>query len=232
MVFEVGKVFYQTGAADQQPEEEEMLAVLWAGRRRGGSWMAAAETCDFYDMKGVAEALLENLGVPGAVFTALADEECRYTIPGASARISHGERTLGILGELHPEVRGAYDLKQHTYILDLDVQPLETVRQADIAYRPVPRFPATDRDITLIIDAAVEAMSVVAAATSVDEPLLEHVDLFDVYTGDPIPNGKKSISVRMTYRSLETTLEDENVNRLHRRISEQLIAQFKAALPA
>jgi len=232
MLFEVGKVFYQSGTIDNQPEEEEMLAVLWSGRRRRASWQSAAEACDFYDIKGVAESLLAGLGIRNAVFSALADNSCRYTVPGASARIEAQGQVLGIVGEVHPDVRSAYGVKQRAFILEMDIRRLDAVRQTAVAYKPVTRFPAADRDITLIIESAVEAMGVVVAAEAMDEPLLERVDLFDVYTGDPIPAGKKSVSIRMTYRSADTTLEDENVNRMHQQISDRLIAQFKATLPA
>ena len=95
----------------------------------------------------------------------------------------------------------------------------------------IPKFPATSRDATIIIDRAIEAGNILDYVRSMDETLVEAITLFDIFTGDPITRGKKSVSFRITYRSLTETLEDEVINRLHKEITFKVIDQFNAGLP-
>ena len=103
---------------------------------------------------------------------------------------------------------------------------------AEIEAAPLPRYPATTRDMTLIMDDTIEALGVAHAVGKLDEPLVESIYIFDVFTGPPISDGQKSVSVRITYRSDEATLIDQDVNQLHKRITDSLIKKFKATLPA
>ena len=97
---------------------------------------------------------------------------------------------------------------------------------------PIPRYPSISRDITVIVDLAIESSRLLDVVTQFGETLVEDVHLFDVFVGDPIPDGKKSVSIRIIYRSAERTLDDESVNAIHRQITHRLIAEFNAALPA
>jgi phenylalanyl-tRNA synthetase beta chain len=96
---------------------------------------------------------------------------------------------------------------------------------------PIPRFPSTARDITVIVDQEVESSLLLDAVNQFDEKLVEELYLFDVFAGDPIPDGKKSVSFRVIYRSAERTLEDEAVNEIHHHLTHRLITEFGAALP-
>ncbi len=98
--------------------------------------------------------------------------------------------------------------------------------------RPIPKFPATARDITLIIDKNIEAQKILKCVETLDEDLVESLHLFDVFEGDPTPSDKKSISFRITYRSFQETLDDDKVNRIHKNIADSLLKKFDAALPA
>jgi len=97
--------------------------------------------------------------------------------------------------------------------------------------KPIPKYPATSRDVTVIIDRDIEADSLLAFIRNLDEGLVEQLNLFDVFADDPIPAGKKSVSFRIVYRSHEETLEDKTVNDIHKRLSKRLIDHFNAALP-
>jgi phenylalanyl-tRNA synthetase beta chain len=196
------------------------------------TWHTKARTCDFFDIKGGAEALFSGLNCVNVAFTSLADDRCCYTKPGHSAQISINGKSMGIIGEVHPKVLNTYDLKQAVFIFEMNVDALSTIVTEDIQARPIPRFPSTDRDITLIFDKDLESGAIRANLENFDEPLLENIRLFDVYEGSPIPDGKKSISFRLTYRSSDETLEDETVNRLHKNITERLLALFDATLPS
>jgi len=231
-MFEVGNVFFHTGKADSQPVEVEMIAGLWTGIKSDAFWHAKEIYCDFYDLKGVVEELLGGLGIDKATFTHLPPESCCYTKPGYAAQIMIADKNIGLLGELHPQVLRNYDLRQTAFIFELNCDHLiEHIPDLKPA-RPIPKFPATSRDITLIIDRAVEATKILKNVAALDEELVENLDLFDVFEGGPIPLGKKSVSFRITYRSHHETLEDNKINRIHKKIADKLLKEFSATLPA
>jgi phenylalanyl-tRNA synthetase beta chain len=229
-LFEVGKVFVQQ---KQQglPEETEMLGGILSGTASPLSWKVKEAPFDFYDMKGVVEGLLEALNIDSAAFTALADDQCRYTRPGHTAQIVCDQVTLGLVGELSPDVLKAFDLKQRAWIFELDLNLLYSLIPEFTQAGVIPKFPATSRDATIIIDQAIEAGNILDYVRSMDEALVEAITLFDVFTGAPISAEKKSVSFRVTYRSLTETLEDEVINRLHQEITFKVIDRFNAGLP-
>ena len=232
MIYEIGNTFLATQKANSLPTQTEMLAALWTGERAPFSCHGKIPACDFYDIKGAAESLMENLGIANAVFTKVPTETCTYTRPGATALVQVADRIIGLVGEVAPAVLKQYDLKQTAFILEFEMGALlETATEAIDAHS-LPRYPATTRDITLIIDALVESIKLTEFIARRDDLFVESVMIFDVYTGQPIKAGKKSVSIRITYRSAKGTLEDGTVNDLHTSISKQLIAAFDAALPA
>jgi phenylalanyl-tRNA synthetase beta chain len=229
-LFETGKIFISRGG-DAQPEEIDMLAGLWTGDRAAPEWHTKSEPCDFYDLKGAVESLFDGLHIESARFTRLPNDRCAYTRPGVSAQIIVDGDLLGLIGEVHPQVLASYELRQPAYIFEIDLERLVNHIPEVRRSRPLPRYPSTSRDATLIVDKDLEVDAVLIAIRSMDEPLVEEVRLFDVFTGAPIAEGRKSVSLRIVYRSSETTLEDAAVNELHRQISERLVKAFKAELP-
>ena len=231
-LFEVGNVFFNTGQEDSRPDEVEMLSGLWTGARIDAHWLSREIACDFYDLKGAVEELLRNLGIANTTFTSMQPEACCYTKPGYTARIIVENRLIGLLGEVHPLVLQNYDLKQKAYIFELNVNELIEFIPDTKSAQPIPKFPAASRDITLIVNKDIEALNILKSIEVLDEELVEDLSLFDVYEGSPIPAGKKSISFRITYRSATQTLEDEIINSVHKKITDRLLKEFDATLPA
>jgi phenylalanyl-tRNA synthetase beta chain len=230
--FEVGKIFIKETAGAELPVETEMLAVLWSGLRSEEGWFAKPEGCDFYDIKGVAERLLQALRVAPVRFSRLTPEDCRYVRPGAAAQIFAGPQAIGTIGEVHPRVLLNYDLKQPAFFFEIDIDRLfPLVPEVRRASAP-PKFPFVERDLTVILDTAIEAGEILGALAESGQKLVESLRLLDVYTGPPIPQDKKSVSVRITYRSDTGTLEDAVVSRVHRQLSDGVVARFGATLPA
>jgi phenylalanyl-tRNA synthetase beta chain len=229
-IFETGKIFLKK---DQQalPEEPEMLIALWAGTRTDTSWHSRENPCDFYDIKGAVEALAQALNLEAIRFTAMADDACEYTRPGHTAQIMASDLQVGLVGEIHPRVSDAYDLKQTAFIFELDLEKIAGLIPQSRVSKPIPRYPAIYRDITVIIDRGIETQTVLEAVENFHEILIDNLHLFDVFEGDPIPAGKKSVSFRNTYRSPGKTLEDDDVNDLHKSITERLLNAFDATLP-
>jgi phenylalanyl-tRNA synthetase beta chain len=229
-IFEIGKVFMQAPGAEL-PEEPEIIAGLWTGSRHALSWHVREIPCDLYDLKGAVEHLLDALAVEGVRFERMPDADCRYTRPGFSARLVAAGREVGRVGEIHPRVRAAYDLKQTGFVFELDAAALEALLPETRYRLHIPKFPAVTRDITLILDEEIEAQRVLDSVEAMRLSLMERIQLFDVFSGEPIPAGKRSLSFRFTYRSPEKTLEDTEVNRLHQNVMDRLQTEFRAALP-
>ena len=229
--FEVGKIFMSKGQ-DHLPEEIEMVAAIWSGTRVDLSWHAKETDCDFYDIKGAVESLLAGLQIPEVRFTHAVEDAVGFLRPGYCARIFSGNRFLGVVGEVSPAVLANFDLKQKSYVFEMNVADLCAAIPQSKQARPLPKYPAIDRDITLIVDRHLEAERILAAIREAGEELVENLFIFDIFTGSPIPAGKKSVSLRVIYRSAHKTLEDETVNQIHRNITARLLGIFQAALPA
>jgi len=230
-IFEIGKIFIPA-QTQPLPHEPEMLTALWAGNRSEASWHARENPCDFYDMKGIAEGLLDALKIKNVGFTKTPAESCHYTRPGYTAQIRAGDRQVGLVGEIHPRVRASFDLKQVAFIFELEVDKIASMMTAIQHAKPVPKFPAIYRDITVIVDRGIETQTIMQAVEEMNESLVENWYLFDVFEGSPIAAGKKSVSFRLTYRSSNKTLEDDDVNDLHKSITAKLLKVFNASLPA
>jgi phenylalanyl-tRNA synthetase beta chain len=229
-LFEVGKVFFSNGP-DRLPDEYEWAGGLWTGLRAEAGWHTPDEPCDFFDLKGALEALLNGLGVAGVRFTAPAAADCGALRPGHAAILLLDGAEIGRIGEVRPEARDAFDLAQPVFVFELNLEAIAD-RTSDLPRAaPLPRFPAVFRDVTLVLDRAAEAADVVARVRESGEPLVEDAWLFDVYAGEKVPDGRKSLSLRIVYRSPGETLTDERVSPVHERISAMLLEAFNAAFP-
>ena len=138
---------------------------------------------------------------------------------------------MGRGGEIHPRVRSNFDLRQTAFIFELELDKIISLIPPATGSRPIPRFPAIYRDITIIVGQGIETQTVLEAVDNIGEDLVERLHLFDVFDGDPIAAGKKSVSFRVTYRSPTKTLEDDDINDLHRAITDKLLKAFDATLP-
>jgi phenylalanyl-tRNA synthetase beta chain len=230
-IFEIGKIFINENPR-HLPSEPEMLTGLWTGSRYEDSWHDQAADCDFYDIKGVVEGLLSALQIDGIQFTRLPENECAYTRAGHTAQILCDDRSLGLVGEIHPEVLANYDLKQAAFLFELNCDLLILLIKDTIQSKPIPKFPAIFRDITIIVDRALEVREIIGVALKQPSELVEDVSLLSVFEGSPIGAGQKSVSLRVTYRSALKTLEDEDVTPIHQSMADRLVETFNASLPA
>lgn len=230
-IFEIGKVFISRGPS-RLPREIETLTALWSGPRTPAGWEKKETPSDFYDIKGVAEALQRALKIGGLKYTATAADHCRYSRTGRSADIVAGNDTIGLVGEIHPQVLANFDLKQTACFFEIQLDKLAKLIPETIEAQPLPRYPAVPRDITLIVDEPVEAQRLLDAVAGMEDPWIESMTLFDLFKGGRIPKGKKSVSFRIVYRSAGRTLSDDEVNDRHQTVSASLIEKFKADLPA
>jgi phenylalanyl-tRNA synthetase beta chain len=229
-IFEIGKAFLNIPEKDL-PEEPEFIVGLWTGPRQALSWHGRETPCDFFDLKGAVESLIGALKLEGVHSVRMPDADCRYTRPGHSARLVAAGREIGLIGEIHPAVRTAYGLKQTGFVFELDTDALEVLLSKTHYRLRSSKFPAVTRDITLILDQGIETQQVLDAVGAMHLEWMERVELFDVFSGESIPPGKRSLSFRITYRSSQRTLEDTEINSLHQEAVNRLLTEFQAALP-
>ena len=228
--FELGKAFFSHGP-DHLPDEAGLLSAVWTGARKPRSWHDKAVSCDFYDIKGVLESFFAALQVGPAVFTRAPEDRIAFTRPGHSAIIRINQDDIGIVGEIKPSILERFDIHQNVFSFEMNIDALMTAVPQDAVFAPVPRFPATTRDMTLIVDKAVEAGVIIRAIEEFNIDIIEDIFIFDVYSGEPIEKGKKSLSIRLTYRSHTQTLEDGPVNALHQEVTEKILHAFNAGVP-
>ncbi len=229
-LFEIGKVFISKGKT-QLPDEIEMLTGIWTGYRFDSSWNLADTPCDFYDIKGVVEELFAALKIKNITFTIMPVDLCPFVKNGFAAQIVHGNDYLGLVGEVHPQVLKNYDLKQTVFYFELDLNRLYGMIPESHQAKAISIYPAISRDVTVIIDRDIESIRLLDFIRDLNEDLVEQLNIFDIFADDPIPAGKKSVSFRIVYRSHESTLEDGQINDLHKRLSQKVIDQFNADLP-
>lgn len=229
-IFEVGKTFF-AAETQEQPKEVMIVAGLWTGLKSCSSWHGKDEPCDYYDIKGCVEALFENLSLDNIRFTRIPADPKDYYQPGYSARIIRDETVLGTVGKIRASVSAAYNIKQDIFAFELNVNKLFRLVPVSLKAKPLAKFPAMSRDITIIVDEQIESGDIMEYIDRMRNAFIECVKIFDMYVGDPIPEGKKSISIRVTYRSLEKTLEYDEVNSIHMRLTDNMVNRYNAALP-
>jgi phenylalanyl-tRNA synthetase beta chain len=221
--FEIGRVYLPEQGDGVRPFEETRLSLLLTGPRRPSSIHpdpTAAEDFDFFDLKGVVETLLRRLGVSsGDVDYVRRDEHGTFTPNNAEVR-SKGE-PLGFIGELHPRVREAFALpERQVYVAELRVGPLVRPSWQLHIMPTISNYPAVVEDLAFIVAEGVEARRVLDAIRGAGVSFLTAVELFDLYRGEPLPAGHKSLAFQVTYQSAQSTLSEEEVAAARARIVE------------
>jgi phenylalanyl-tRNA synthetase beta chain len=222
-LFEAGRV-YLPQVADL-PHEKEMVVGILAGPRGDPSWLAENGALDFYDAKGVVEALVTGLGLTVA-FEAHQDP---FLHPGRGARLLAGETPVGVVGEVRPEVLERFDIGlTPVAFFELDLEQLATVRPEARPFQPIARMPGAWRDLALVVDADVPAARVQALIEG--HPLVARVTLFDVYTGEGVPPDKRSLAYRVLFQAPDRTLTAEEVSHALERVLRLLEREVGATL--
>jgi phenylalanyl-tRNA synthetase beta chain len=228
-LFELRPVFSPHGAEEGHAASERLhLCFALCGRRAPEGWAQGNEAVDFYDLKGVVENLLDLFGVEDTVFAS--DGQEPFLHPGKSAVVKRGATVLGFLGEIHPRVLGRFDIDAPVLIAEIDLKTFLSAPAKVGRFRALSRFPNVQRDTAFVVDAGVSAHEVMETIRGAGARYLEESVLFDLYCGTGIPEGKKSMAVRVRYRSDEKTLTDDEVNRFHQKIVEALSNRLGAVI--
>jgi len=232
-LYEVGRVYFRDpdGGEGLRPVAREPVHVgglLW-GRRLPRGWTSGDARNDFYDAKGAVEAVLTAVGAPPP--EARPARLAPYH-PRACASLAVGDTLIGTVGELHPRVARAVDLPEAVFLFELDLEALARVGVVVPRLRPLRRFPAVLRDLAVVVPEATPAEDVRRVVREVGGPLVEEVVLFDVYTGKPLPAGRKNLAFALRYGAPDRTLRDEEVQAAHDRIVQEVNRRVGAELRA
>lgn len=182
---------------------------------------------DFYDLKGIIDALLSRLGIK-AVLKPVGDNPTFH--PGRTAALYVNDDLIGVYGEASPRVTDNYGLDHKVYLAEIDVEKILIYKNTNWKYRPLPKYPSMVRDIAVIVKDDVLAGSMEEAIREVNPYLIENVELFDVYKGEHIRAGYKSTAFSVTYRNKERTLKEREVENIHNKILQVLEKKFNAVL--
>ena len=226
-LFELRRV-YQPVADQELPHEPLYLAGLITGLRRPAGWSEEKLPADFYDAKGVVEVVLDAFGISAPTFSA--DTVEPFYHPGKSCAVSSSGEILGSLGEIHPDVQENFGITQKAYYFELNFEKLLSKSSPRVTVKAPSRFPDTFRDIAMLLSEDTPAASVSDIIMGLKIREIESSSVFDLYKGASIPQGQKSLAVRVRYRSSEKTLTDDEVGALHRRVVDALMKKLGVSI--
>jgi phenylalanyl-tRNA synthetase beta chain len=226
-LFAVGSLFLASGGP--LPDERLAFCALLAGERHG--WLSKPEGVDVWDAKGLAEGLVSRmLRREATVRLSPADQRPRALHPRGAARIDVGEKLVGWLGPLHPDVADAFELGESVVVLDVDLGALQEVGVRPLRFASLPRFPSSARDLAVVVRDDVAAGDVEGVARDAAGELAEHVALFDRFAGGSVPQGHSSLALHVVYRAPDRTLTDAEVDIAHARVVASVQKHFGATL--
>ena len=224
--FEMGRVF--TAREGAAPHEGWRVALALTGARNPAFWSGTEREakCDLYDVKGLIEELLESLGLRGVVWTRSPEPSSLFL---ESATVSLGGRlVLGRFGQVQPSVARRYDLRDPVLLAELHLDLLLAKRNRSKGFKALPAFPASQRDVAMIVPETVTHEAVLGVVRKTQPAHLERVELFDVFRGRHVTEGFKSMAYAFTYRATDRTLKDDEVNASQAK----LVEAFRQALAA
>ncbi|MEG2801298.1 MAG: phenylalanine--tRNA ligase subunit beta [Longicatena sp.] len=213
---------------------EERLAVALSGALQKNRWQKYSLDGDFYTMKGLCEALLESIGFEGNRITFKENTmDIEHFHPFRSAQVFVGKELLGILGQIHPKMAQRYDI-QDTYALEINLEVLLNNKASKVKYNEVSKYPSITRDLAFVVSEDIKVGDILKSIKKngklEKENIIQNVEVFDVYMGEHIEEGYKSIALTITFQSFTKTLKDQDINAIHERILETLKKDVNAEL--
>ena len=215
-LFEMGSIYLPNEDSTKLPYEGKMLTLGMYG------------DADFYTVKGVIENLLALACIKNAEWTAVSDHPAYH--PGRTAKVTVQGTDIGIFGQIHPVVAENYGISMPVYAAEIDFDALFAVRDAAKHYRPLPKFPAITRDFSFVCDEELEVGKIIAVMSKAGGKQCEGVQLFDIYRGPQVGEGKKSVSLRMTLRAEDHTLTVEDAEKVSKKVLTLLDRELGLAL--
>lgn len=211
-IFEIGKTFYKVG---EDYKEEHKLACLMSGEYYYG--INNKKSVDFYMLKGIAEEVLDGLGYAGRYSFIVNDRIPKELHPGQAALISVNNDIVGVIGKLHPEMS-----KEDVFVMEINLDSLLAKRTGNMKYKEISKYPTIKKDLSIVVDNNITASDIAIQIKKAAGSLLLTSEVFDVYTGKGIPDGKKSLAFSLTFGVNDRTLKDEEINPILDKIIEKM----------
>lgn len=224
--YEVGSVFLSQPNSEL-PAEKEHLAAAITGSWLASTWQGEKKTVDFYVLKGILEGLFEQLGLESRTSFLQARVEGMH--PGRTATIILDNKEIGFIGQVHPNVQKELDLTD-TFVFELSLVDVLNANVEEIHYQPIPKYPSMTRDIALVVDKTVAAGDMKQVIVEAGGKLLRDVSIFDLYEGERMEPGKKSVAYSIRYFDPERTLTEEEVTKVHNKVLQAVAEKFNATL--
>jgi len=224
-LFEIGRIF-SISKAGELPDETLALGIVATGGVLEEDKAQAERDLDFFDLKGALEAGIDWMNFAPLSFTPTSSRHLRV---GQSALISSSDgKQLGTIGRLAENVAASYKFRQPVYVMELDLNALLSGPAKVIQYSPLPKYPSVMRDISLLVDRTVSLAEIFAVVNKQQVAECRSVKLVGTFEGGSIPASKRSVTLRLEYRSDERTLRDEEVEESHSRLTSALLETFAA----
>lgn len=223
-LYEIGSVFLPNGE-QELPTEIQHVAGAVTGLVLDHAWQGEKKAVDFYVVKGIVDGLMAKFGL--CVTYKAAQKDGLH--PGRTASIVYNDKEIGFIGAVHPEVQKEMDLKE-TYVFEISLAALLGAQTEEIRYTAIPRFPSMTRDMALVVERHIPAGDIAMAIKAAGGKLLKDVHVFDLYQGDKMEEGKKSLAFSLRYFDAERTLTDEEVTSAHSKVLKAVEEQFNAVL--
>ena len=220
-IYEIGRVFVGQGAKTQ-PIEQERLSVMISGIKEDNSWYGSEVTYDFYDLKGMFESYLSMIRLDDQIeFVVNSTETVMH--PGRSADIKYQNQIIGLMGQVHPTVCATYDLPENTYFLEIELEPLIQSNKEMIKQTPINKFPSSSRDVAIMLPTTVSHANIVTIIKNNGGQYLKSIQLFDVYQGDKIEEGKQSLAYRLVFQNENETITEKDITEAMEQIHSALL---------
>jgi phenylalanyl-tRNA synthetase beta chain len=208
------------------PDEKEAFSLVATGMATEEGRAGAARELDFYDLKGAIEAAVEAMNLAPLGFEAA---QVLHLRDGQSARITvRGGQAIGSIGRLDDAVAALYKFRQPVYVAEVDLSALIEQEERPVLYTPLARYPSVVRDVSLLVGRRVTLAEMLEHVQAEGPANCRDAKLVDVYEGSSLPEGKRSVTLRIEYRSDERTLRDDEVDEMHTRLVQSLASKFGA----
>ena len=214
-LLEIGRVFFGSGDDNIQPKETLYLSAALTGEERATKWLKESSALDFFAAKGYLEVVFERLGLEEKVTYKKSNLEGMH--PGRFAEVYLGEKRIGFIGEVHPQVADKLGLNT-TYVFEINLDDVISESKVKPKYEEVTKYPEITRDIAMLVDVKDEYQNIYNVIESVNSKLITNVELFDLYAGAELLAGKKSLALTITYSDKQKTLTDEEVTAVHEKV--------------
>jgi len=224
-LFELNKVYIMNKESGQA--DEIMHLSIGICGNKPGNWKEKPRDLDFFDLKGIIEILMDSLGAAGYRVEKTEHPSLKENM---SIAINAGGRVCGVFGEVKEDVARKFDIKRKVYLAEISLDALLGCANLKKTFRPLPKYPSVKRDIAILLDDTINASGIYDVIKEEARQLVKSVEVFDLYKGRQIQEGKKSLAYTIQYRSDERTLNDKEVNDIHKKVQDALIKRLGAQI--